>query len=155
MNICISITKSLCCMPETNTTLLISYTPNIKKKKIFFFFFLQAVHQSSIHMQLPLKRPTSEESLMGDALSGPFNKPLILSWRTRRENGSQIANKERNLLKCHVQEIITPCSALQCVCVCVCVCVCMHMRKCVDLPVSLPIVVSRIKFKTAQTSEAG
>ena len=44
------------------------------------------------------------------------------------------------------------CSA---VCVCVCVCVCMHTRKCVDLPVSLPIVVSRIKFKTAQTSEAG
>ena len=44
------------------------------------------------------------------------------------------------------------CSA---VCVCVCVCVCTHTRKCVDLPVSLPIVVSRIKFKTAQTSEEG
>ena len=88
---------------------------------------------------------------MGDALSGPFNKPLILSRRTGRENGSQIASKERNLLKCHVQERITPCFALQCVCVCVCV----HTRKCVDLPVSLPIVVSRIKFKTAQTSEEG
>ena len=27
MNICMSITESLCCTPETNTTLLISYTP--------------------------------------------------------------------------------------------------------------------------------
>ena len=123
----------------------------LQKKTIF----LQAVHQSSILLRLPPKRPASEESLMGDALSGPFNKPLILSQRTRRENSSHIASRERNLLKCHVQERITPCFPQQCVCVCVCVCVCIHTHKCVDLPVSLPIVVSRIKFKTAQTSEAG
>ena len=32
MDICICITESLCCTPETNTTLLIDYTPIYNKK---------------------------------------------------------------------------------------------------------------------------
>ena len=32
MDTCICMAESLCCPPETTTTLLISYTPNIKLK---------------------------------------------------------------------------------------------------------------------------
>ena len=33
MNVCICITESFCCTPETNTTLEINYTPTTFKKK--------------------------------------------------------------------------------------------------------------------------
>lgn len=87
---------------------------------------------------------------MWDVLSCPFNKPRILSNRARRENSSQLASREKNLLKCYVQGRFTPCFGLVYVYVCVCVrahaLTCMHVHKCARVhvcipPLSLPIAV--------------
>lgn len=65
---------------------------------------------------------------MWEVLSCPFNKPLALSNRTRRENSSQIVSGGKNLLKYSVQGRIVLCFGLARMCVCVCVwvvvCVC-------------------------------
>ena len=42
MGMYICMAESLCCPPETITTLLIGYTPIQNKKFFFFFFFKEA-----------------------------------------------------------------------------------------------------------------
>ena len=50
---CVHGAESLCCLPETNTALLIGYTPMWNKKPFFFFFKKKRVLQGSPEYPLP------------------------------------------------------------------------------------------------------
>lgn len=76
---------------------------------------------------------------MWDLLSRPFNEPLVLSDRSKKENSFQIAGKEKNLLNCYIQGK-SPSASVLCVCGCVCGCVSVGVSMCMSLHLSRPIV---------------
>ena len=53
MDTCVCMAESLCCSPETTTTLLMGYTP-IQNKKLFFF--LKGVEKMRLNLHPKISR---------------------------------------------------------------------------------------------------
>ena len=74
MDTCMCMAESLCCPPETITTLLISYTM-IQNKKVFFFFFKKRAVAKSCP-KLPAE-PANQKAFQSsnEYLSGVHHMP--------------------------------------------------------------------------------
>ena len=84
MDKCICKAESLCCPPQTITTLLSSYTP-IQNKKLFFFFLNKRFEEGEGVSQTETGRKIFEEEENVCMLRRPINKEWkMMTFRTEK-----------------------------------------------------------------------